>query len=50
MIEVRAAVATPGQTERAEFLRDLAVATILVWGKSFSALATLPIERTTKFD
>ena len=50
VIEVRAAVATLGQTERAEFLRDLAGAMVLILGKTFSALAKLPIERATTFD
>src|SRR5438552_1172856 len=46
----RVAVATPGQSERVEFLRDLAVAMILVLAKMFSALARPPIERATMFD
>jgi hypothetical protein len=50
VIEVRAAVATPGQTEQAKFLRDLAVAMILILGRTLSALATLPIQRATMFD
>src|SRR6185369_2162609 len=40
VIEVRTAVSTPVNTERAEFLRDFAVAMILILEKNFSALAT----------
>ena len=44
VIEIRAAVATPSQSERAELLRDLAMAMILFLGKGvFRAFADIEL-------